>query len=557
MFKKSNKLAIPTILVAKGDQNLATGTLTSATTAFNILSGQLGVLSWDFKGVKPLGTFIASSDTATGVTAIKVVCGTPVSAATQNANIWEAGDKALVESDIIYNNKIRSVATRKARFPRYGGIALTSFPAPVTNTAYKAYVRLTSVRNDRDFGNNDEIIQVTAPAVDLTAAVAANASYNSRDFVIKSIADQINRQSRLVSKSAGKRNVLALAINTGGATAGTATAVTTANVVTSVTVNTGGDGYTSAPAVTFTGGGGTGAAATATVVNGVLTAITVTAGGTGYTTVPTVVLTGGGGQALGTIAVGTSFVVQYLGGVTTTVVADAGMVRALAQLVNDDPTLTPTSSVSVINMASAGASADADAIIVLGLPAVPSVYFDNIDQVQTGVDFSIAGFIGVQPVTAKSYPDEGTGAGTSWKILSRDRFLLMQGTMQSVPFGENFNEGIDYIDTAKLYTSYIIEHFDNENVLNTLVQSPKTLTILFPCEKDSSFTFNVTNVATRIAAGSTPVPMVTSNDAGTGTASANTRASVVAILDNWLITARALYTYELLGDAVVGGPYLT
>jgi hypothetical protein len=70
----------------------------------------------------------------------------------------------------------------------------------------------------------------------------------------------------------------------------TATATRTANAVSSVTVVSGGSGYTTVPAVTFTGGGGTGAAATATVTGGVVTAITVTSGGTGYTTDPTVAI---------------------------------------------------------------------------------------------------------------------------------------------------------------------------------------------------------------------------------------------------------------------------
>jgi hypothetical protein len=80
--------------------------------------------------------------------------------------------------------------------------------------------------------------------------------------------------------------------------------------------------------------------------------------------------------------------------------------------------------------------------------------------------------------------------------------------------------------------------------------------LLFPCEKASAFTPTVTNIATRIAAGNTPVSMVTSNGANTGTASANTVAGVVAILDNWLETARVKYGFDLGGDAVPGGPYL-
>lgn len=68
----------------------------------------------------------------------------------------------------------------------------------------------------------------------------------------------------------------------------TATATLTSGAVSSVTVVSGGSGYASVPAVTFSGGAGTGAAATAVVTGGVVTAINVTAGGSGYTSAPTV-----------------------------------------------------------------------------------------------------------------------------------------------------------------------------------------------------------------------------------------------------------------------------
>lgn len=67
--------------------------------------------------------------------------------------------------------------------------------------------------------------------------------------------------------------------------------------LTGVTVSNQGSGYTSAPAVSFTGGGGSGAAATATVSGGKVTAVTITSTGSGYTSAPTVVFTGGGGTA--------------------------------------------------------------------------------------------------------------------------------------------------------------------------------------------------------------------------------------------------------------------
>ena len=57
----------------------------------------------------------------------------------------------------------------------------------------------------------------------------------------------------------------------------------------SVTITDGGEYYTSAPAVTFTGGGGSGAAGTAVIsAGGLVTGVTINTAGTGYTSAPTV-----------------------------------------------------------------------------------------------------------------------------------------------------------------------------------------------------------------------------------------------------------------------------
>jgi uncharacterized protein len=67
--------------------------------------------------------------------------------------------------------------------------------------------------------------------------------------------------------------------------------------IASITVNSGGTGYTSPPTVVITGGGGSGAIATAAVASGAITSFNVTNGGTGYTSAPTISFTGGGGAA--------------------------------------------------------------------------------------------------------------------------------------------------------------------------------------------------------------------------------------------------------------------
>lgn len=82
----------------------------------------------------------------------------------------------------------------------------------------------------------------------------------------------------------------ALVTVTNTAVTATATAEVTGQFVTSVTVNTGGNGYVTAPAVTFSGGGGTGAAAHAVLTGGVVTSVVVDAAGSGYTSPPTVTI---------------------------------------------------------------------------------------------------------------------------------------------------------------------------------------------------------------------------------------------------------------------------
>ena len=66
--------------------------------------------------------------------------------------------------------------------------------------------------------------------------------------------------------------------------------------INSISITAGGTGYTSAPAVAFSGGGGTGATATTVVTQGVVTAINLDNPGSGYTSLPAVTLSGGGGS---------------------------------------------------------------------------------------------------------------------------------------------------------------------------------------------------------------------------------------------------------------------
>jgi hypothetical protein len=72
--------------------------------------------------------------------------------------------------------------------------------------------------------------------------------------------------------------------------------------VTFVVLTAGGSGYSSAPAVSFSGGGGSGASATAFITNGAVIGFRMASLGSGYTSAPTVTLSGGGGSGASAIA---------------------------------------------------------------------------------------------------------------------------------------------------------------------------------------------------------------------------------------------------------------
>jgi FtsP/CotA-like multicopper oxidase with cupredoxin domain len=114
----------------------------------------------------------------------------------------------------------------------------------------------------------------------------------------------------LTSGGAGFTSVPTVSFSGGGGSGAAATATLSPAAVGSVNLsNSGGFGYTSAPTVTLSGGGGTGAAATAALGNAGVRSATITNGGSGYLAAPTVTFSApssGGVRATGTAVVQTS-----------------------------------------------------------------------------------------------------------------------------------------------------------------------------------------------------------------------------------------------------------
>ncbi len=90
-------------------------------------------------------------------------------------------------------------------------------------------------------------------------------------------------------------------IFSGGGGTGAAASATIYGQVAGITLANNGSGYTSAPTVSLSGGGGSGATAVATLT-GVIHGSTLTSGGSGYTSAPTVAFSGGGGSGAAAVA---------------------------------------------------------------------------------------------------------------------------------------------------------------------------------------------------------------------------------------------------------------
>jgi hypothetical protein len=141
---------------------------------------------------------------------------------------------------------------------------------------------------------------------DLETVSSSSIHDRNQNYVFSSAAYAAGLVRRFENPSGKGVRVLLFvdSVTTGNGAA--ATAVLTADAVTSVVVDEGGEGYASAPTVVFTNAPGdvtgSGATGTATLTGDAVTSVAVDTGGTLYTLPPIITFTGGG--TVGTIKVG-------------------------------------------------------------------------------------------------------------------------------------------------------------------------------------------------------------------------------------------------------------
>lgn len=207
---------IQTVIVPSGDAALkVSGALATTGTTVNIANGQVGVLSWDFDGTVALGNFFGAANADVDkINAIRIVQGTPNSSQTQLANVFEVSDPAYVISDTIFADHIISVTSFPYRVPKNSTHMIHTISDPDDETLYKIYAYQYSIRDDKEWGDNDNSSFATYTTPDYTALGTAE----PLDHFLKNILYRLNVNSVLV---AGQKNYVALAIDTTGVAGGT------------------------------------------------------------------------------------------------------------------------------------------------------------------------------------------------------------------------------------------------------------------------------------------------------------------------------------------------
>lgn len=607
-FKRSNRASnggqMQTVLVGSGDQALASGALVNATTSLGIASGQLGVLSWDFDGTVALGNFITAGVTATNVNAIKILQGTAYSSQTHLVKPWEVTHPAYVESGVIRAENIRSVMGMTCKVPSYSAHAFTDITAPTNSTEYGMYVYLTSVRNDRDFSDNDEVLSEVFQTPNYTAL----STVSPTDHLIKLAMTKLNFRSKLASLSnagirTGTRDVVGVAINTGGGNGtplGTITCGTTipffkydgvtSNIVaneqliiaiakiikdqadqvaagTTITnqitgsstielidMTTAGEGELARGTLTTTGN----FTANDEVTIGAITYKFVASPSAAYDVdlgaTAAISLSNLEKAVNATGTAGTEYAAGTLINAQASAVATATTLVITSKLpdtsgnavvLTEDTDGGGTWSVSGSGTLAGGATANCNAFIVFGLDEVKGAYFDDIEQVTKQVQVNLSlGFRSGVFTESKANGEEGTGQGWKWTINYNDRAGLNVHTKQVVPFGEFFSRGYTYINPDLSYTSYIIDYYETEDTLTVSVPHEAQVAILLPC------TATCTTVATAVTnlASGPAIPGVTDDT--------TTTASLEAILGAWLDSAKAKSGHSVGGESAVGANFV-
>lgn len=198
-----------------------TGNLHGTSNAINLADGQVGVISVDaYSATKASNAFLAGGETMAQVGRVKIVQGTSKSADLSTASNWKGlGIPAYEETCEIHAESVRTVSANLIPVGQFSAEVFSGFTVPTVSRTYSLNFDLQSIRNDRDYGYNDDdnYVDFTIPAT-ATAAV---------DYLLCNLLYNANLYSKIVKSvfpdgAAGNKSVVFFGVDVDGAATGTA-----------------------------------------------------------------------------------------------------------------------------------------------------------------------------------------------------------------------------------------------------------------------------------------------------------------------------------------------
>lgn len=216
--KKDNKTSLQQLVVGYTDVALASGSHVNSTNVRGISDGQLGIFNADVDSAT-YGQYLVAGNTVADSNEVKVFQGTPLSNQTQRVNAFQVGHEAQKGSKgSIRAGNIRSVATLQCNLGTRSAEHFTGFTTPLNDSEYLLRLDLESVRNDKEYGDNDETLHQTFVTPNYTNTPLIT---NPISHLLQNILVPLNYYSKLSNTPqggniSGNRNLLAFGINRSG-----------------------------------------------------------------------------------------------------------------------------------------------------------------------------------------------------------------------------------------------------------------------------------------------------------------------------------------------------
>jgi len=403
MLAKNQKRAVESILVADGNQALATGGQPIIDSAgYNVANEQLAVFSQSSTGTLDKGEILTAGATVQDAPVIAIAQGTPFSGTLGSSAVQGVPDVNVLKSNPIDGRYVLSVNKSAYVAPRASawtlGGATTAAIVPLDNTVFGVNIAYRSHREDYLFSKH--IVQaktVTYNTPDYTAL----GTVSPTDQLVQNMVSEINKQSNGVKTNGYNGNFPFIAL-----------------------------------AVDFDGSSGL-------------------------------------GLQFSALTTGTALPAGYGGYVT-----DAQLRAALTEVVTNNSDITGSSEIVPINLATAGAAANSDAILIVSLSDKFAVE-DRVWQKQVRLEVGLPYGFNYPTVglSEDSVVLEGEGAGRQWSVT----FLNTSGQRQTqnrslFPFLTPYNP----VDSSATYIAYQIEHYEvTENGVAANINAPlKTIVLI-------------------------------------------------------------------------------